>query len=92
MSAFGRGGISEEGKETAKEAFIHLEKISKILDKRWETYHTAALTLFKTIKTGENEGEEKEDFTKRVRNLFKKASAARSKILGDPKIVEEMSS
>lgn len=92
MSAFGRGGISEEGKETAKEAFIHLEKVSKILDKRWETYHTAALTLFKTIKTGENEGEEKEDFTKRVRNLFKKASAARSKILGDPKIVEEMSS
>lgn len=90
MSAFGYGGISEDGKEAAKESVAHLEDIKDKIDKRMEDYHKAALTLCKAIKAGMNEGEEKDDFAKRIRNLFKKASAARSKILGDPKIVEEM--
>ena len=39
-----------------------------------------------------NEGEEAKDFSKRIGNLYRKAASARSKILGDPKIVEEMGS
>ncbi len=90
MSAFRRGGLDEIGQENAKDAVAHLEKISKLLDKRMKPYHTEALTLCKAIKAGKNEGEGKEDFVKRIRKLFKKAANARNKILGDPKIIEEM--
>lgn len=93
MSAFGRGGISgKEGQETAKEAVDHLNKVKSILDKRLLPYHEAALKLCKAIKSGPNEGEEKDDFSKRIRNLYRAAGTARGKLMGDPKIVEEMNS
>ncbi len=91
MSAF-RYGISKENKETAIESVAHLEKIKTILDKRMQPYHDAALTLCQAIKGGTNEGEQASDFAKRIGTLFRKASSARGKILGDPEIVEEMGS
>ncbi|MCP5537167.1 MAG: hypothetical protein H7A51_13180 [Akkermansiaceae bacterium] len=92
MSAFGYGGLGEETKATAKESVAHLDKIKDKIDKRMEAYHTAATTLCKALQAGQKEGEEKEAYAKRIRSLFGKASAARGKILGDPKIVEEMNS
>ncbi len=89
MSAFGRS-ISKESKETAIESVAHLEKIGPILDKRMQPYHDAALTLCKAIKGGANAGEQASDFAKRIGNLFRMASSARGKILGNPEIVEEM--
>lgn len=92
LSSFRYGGIDEEGKQTAKEAVEHLEAVAGKIDKRMKPYYDAALVLCKAVKTGVNEGEEKKDFGKRVSNLFRRANVARGKILGDPKIVEEMSS
>ena len=53
-------------------------------------YFDAAMTVCKAIQKGKNEGEEERDFTKRIGNLFQKAGKERAKLLGDPKIVEEM--
>ncbi|BDS07252.1 hypothetical protein NT6N_22920 [Oceaniferula spumae] len=90
LSAFGRGGIGDEGKATAEEGVEHLERIKDMIDSRFKDYHSAALSLCQAIVKGANEGEEKDAYAKRIRNLYSKASSARSKILGDPKIVEEM--
>lgn len=91
MSAFRMGGIKGgEGKATAEEAVKHLNAIKDKLDRRMMPYLDAAMVLCKAIKAGMNEGEEEKDFSKRIGNLYKKAAGARSKILGDPKIVEEM--
>jgi len=92
LSAFGRGGMGEEGKVTAEEGRVHLEKIKDMIDSRFKDYYDAALSLCTAIGKGTTEGEEKEAFAKRIRNLYNKAASARTKILGDPKIVEEMNS
>jgi hypothetical protein len=91
MSAFRTGGIKgDEGKTTAKEAVDHLEKIKGMLDARMMTYLEAVVVACNAVKKGMNEGEEEKDFAKRMGNLFRKAATTRGKILGDPKIVEEM--
>lgn len=91
LSAFGRGGFGDGSKETASEGIEHLNKIKGMIDSRFKDYHEAALALCEAIKKGTSDGEEKEAYTKRIRNLYNKAANKRSKILGDPKIVEEMS-
>lgn len=92
LSAFGRGGLGDGSKETAGEGVEHLEKIKDMIDSRFKDYHAAALALCKAIQKGAGEGEEKSAFRKRIRNLFNKAANKRGKIMGDPRIVEEMNS
>lgn len=89
LSAFQRG-LSEDSKETAKDSMAHLDKISKILDSRVKPYLAATQKLIKAIEKGKNDGEEDSDFSKRINNLYGDAAKARSKIMEDPKIVEEM--
>lgn len=89
LSVFGYG-VTKESIDPAKEAVTKLKNIQDLIDERVKPYFDASLTLCRAIAEGSNEGEEDEDYSKRMRNLFKKANNARSKLMGDPKIVEEM--
>ncbi|MGB0776368.1 MAG: hypothetical protein ACPGUY_11015, partial [Akkermansiaceae bacterium] len=83
-------GKSSISKEDAKESHENLEKLKEIMDDRFNPYYKEALKLCAAFKEGRGEDESDKDFAKKIGSIMEGVQKARQKLLGDPKVMEEI--
>ncbi len=82
--------ISAIEKNDAKEAVEELDSMTKFLAPELKDFMAAARDTVSTYANGPNDGEKPEDFRKRLGAGLEKVIAVQTKLMQDPKIMEEL--
>lgn len=82
--------LNSGDRDAAKDALNELESVSKKFDSRLKDYNDAMLKVLNSFSKGRDDDEKDEDFIERLKKQWEAAKGERSKLMGDPEIMEEL--
>ena len=82
--------LNSADRNEAKDALNELESVSKKLDSRLTDYNDSMLKVLTSFSQGRDDDEKDEEFIERLKKQWEAANAERSKLMGDPEIMEEL--
>ena len=82
--------LNSADRNAAKDALDELEGVSDKLDSRLKGFNDSMLKVLKSFSEGREDDEKDEEFIERIKKEWETANGERSKLMGDPEIMEEL--
>ena len=82
--------LNSADRNAAKDALNELEGVSDKLDSRLKGFSDSMLKVLKSFSEGREDDEKDEEFIERIKKEWETANGERSKLMGDPEIMEEL--
>ncbi|MDB4809128.1 hypothetical protein OAH21_00280 [bacterium] len=82
--------LNSADRNAAKDALNELEGVSGKLDSRLKGFSDSMLKVLKSFSEGREDDEKDEEFIERIKKEWETANGERSKLMGDPEIMEEL--
>lgn len=82
--------LNSADRNAAKDALNELEGVSDKLDSRLKGFSDSMIKVLKSFSEGREDDEKDEEFIERIKKEWETANGERSKLMGDPEIMEEL--